>query len=383
MKTKGNKWAPTLLIFAQFLVMSAGAATVNIELPKWDVDADVAPYYPGGGLWPDGTLPEGGLAYIKGISIPAVEEKMAHKPTATEYVILKEEKKPPIENLIDPEMADELPPIENELKERYFAKVPVRPLIDPQGLITEQKANDILRFLELHAEESDIQIYTVVFGKHQKIPDDVDLEQQRKAWFGDKPVILAAYHIREPDTLQLHFNETISERLPALVVTKICNSCIEEAKLADNGADQLERIVIELSIQTFWLEKLLQQKSLPPGMELTSLEHAAKSLLTVAKPDPVSRPAELDSIVQEIKRKVEATVSPKLVKTIVAGSSAILILALILFIRGAFVQRRSLKNEPVLFPSYHQQTRLGGEFTGGTFVGVSYELGRTDGRIDI
>ena len=54
-----------------------------------------------------------------------------------------------------------LPPIEGELRNVYFGYQPVDFLIDPQRLLTEQKSNDIKRFLEFHSDESDTKIYVI------------------------------------------------------------------------------------------------------------------------------------------------------------------------------------------------------------------------------
>ena len=149
-----------------------------------------------------------------------------------------------------------LPPITGELRRRYFVAKPMDFVIDPLSLLPEQKANDMHRFLELHAEKADIPIYAIIIGEKQAIPEDVDLSDVLWRWFGDNPLILAVYRLEKPDELELVFSGAQNSEVSAPDWLKVRDSCREEGKRADNAANQIENILVELSIQLFGLENL-------------------------------------------------------------------------------------------------------------------------------
>lgn len=356
------------------MVFSAAAQTGTPELPEWDSAGESSHWYPRGGLWPEGALPEGALAYFKAKSVRKT------RPVPTEYIVLKEETNP-VQDLGNLEAQDDLPPIGSKLQNQFFGQRPTRYLIDPQHIITEQKANDVLRFLEIHAEDSRFAIYPVVLGRNQTVPEDVDLPQLHKDWFGGEPTLLFAYQVRVPDSLRIIYNDDVAVKIPKAVLAKIRDHCVSEAKLADNGADQLEKIVIEMSIQAFWLEKLMDRAPSEPEVtvvpeEVTAIPKISEEIRprVVAEIEPVAveKPA-----VSPYRDQIDAVVTPGLIRALIIGSSAILFLAMILFLKTFVSRRKNNGPEPVLFPGYHRQERLGGEFSGGTFVGLSYDPARS------
>ena len=98
----------------------------------------------------------------------------------------------------------------------------------------------------------------------------------------------------------------------------------------------------------------------------------------------ISQPADvikLETIAETIEVQAREIVNPVTVQWIVAGSLFILLLAL-LFVLKNFISSRKKFKGPILFPRYSKQERLGGEFSGGAFVGISFEMGRPDGRMN-
>lgn len=360
-------------------ILTVEAAVDSGDLPSWKSDGATVPYFPGGGLWPDASLPKGGVAYIEKVLAPSSETEVA-KTVPTEYVVLREEPGDIVAPFEGVEESSDLPPIDEALQKQFFGSKPTEYLIDPQGLVTEQKANDVLRFLEMHAEESRFVIYPVVLGKNQTVPDAIDLKQIHREWFGDRLAIMVVYHYLEPDSLEIVYNESLAPKIPATVFHKIRQNCVGEAKLADNGPDQLEKITIELSIQAFWLEKLMDREPLTirlPAEETQVAVHAPAPII-----EPVEAPVEIEEVFALPKPDPAPEPESNLIRIIVVGSSSILLLAVLLFLRELVVSRLSRKQEPILFPSFPGQPRLGGEFTGGAFIGISYDPGRSDVRID-
>ena len=102
---------------------------------------------------------------------------------------------------------------------------------------------------------------------------------------------------------------------------------------------------------------------------------------------PVEVEAELEPIPVVVSHEpeippIETVVSPKLVRGLLIGSSTVLSIALLLFLKTLLANRRQRRQAPVLFPVHHPRPRLGGEYSGGAFTGLSYEAGRMDARVD-
>jgi hypothetical protein len=381
-------WWRFLFVIATVAVIGAEAADGDFELPAWDSKSKTASFFPEAGLWPSDVLPEKSSEMVREAS--ALREPTPSEKRLAEYVLLQRKKDiEPVDSLLRPEKIDDLPPLDEAMLGKYFGSRPDGFLIDPQGLITEQKANDVLRFLEYHSEDSRWVIFPVVLGHHQEIPESIDLHQLHEEWFGAQPAILLVYRLLNPESLQIIYNQSIIEKVPAADLDTIRGDIIREASLAGSSADQLEKIAIEMSIQAFVLEKLMEPKPqvVPSGFELTSmkLDPPAAEIKEEEMTEVIAQPAEvadLENLVGVIKDQGGWAASHDLVKWVVAGSALILLIASVFFLKRFLVTRMKLRNDPFLFPSYNRQERLGGEFSGGAFVGISFEMGRSDGKMN-
>ncbi|MDP4849718.1 MAG: hypothetical protein NWQ95_05155, partial [Verrucomicrobiales bacterium] len=284
-----------ILVLLTMLPLPVRAA--KVELPTWEA-SESETYYLGGGLWPKSLIPDAAAAAqdpgaASGLS-PGVAPDGTILPAAPGFEIVG----PPapgaqqfygpqgpvdgseatpgnrpavIENpdgtfvipeeIVEEEAYEPLPPLEGELSDLYFTHAPVDFLIDPQRLLTEQKSNDIKRFLEFHSDESSFRIFVMAIGETQKIPDHIDIEALHKKWFSDEPTVLMLYYREQPQLTRLVFNESVRNSLPDSVFDRILQNTLREGGVTELAPDQVEKMAIELSIQLYWLSKLMEHEN--------------------------------------------------------------------------------------------------------------------------
>lgn len=246
-------------------------AQPSVALPDWtEKDAErfeqPGSALLGGGLWPVELQPTPLPPF------PAEAEGMAEEATDEGPMLLPEEI-PEIEapKIVITRASDGLDEIATEreteaalgeagevpaeFRAAYFNERPRNFLSDPQRLLTEQKTNDLRRFLEYHEGESKIAIYVLVFGGRQELPAGMTLRDLYHEWFIGDDVVLTAYFLGEPKRSRLEFGDETMAMLGAETVSEALEHCIEEARGAQNPFNQLERFCIELSIRLYWIEK--------------------------------------------------------------------------------------------------------------------------------
>ena len=281
-------------LLALAMLAPAAALAGRIELPEWKTKQDAGTFQLGGGLWPESTLPatnedlETESTKLPPLPVPLPEGMSKSKPEGIDedspkIVVIEDDEDPEPKTLKDfrvPEKIDvltieeapEYPDIAGQLRDEYFALRPVEYLVDPQELLTEQKSNDVRRFLEYHAEEAEFDIYLLIFAEPQEIPEEISLAQRHVDWFEDEPAVTVAYFMEAPERTVIEFNETLRSRLPVAVFQRIFQSCIREAQVSQNPSDQVERLAIELSIRLYWMAKLLERESAGEAIESTHEE---------------------------------------------------------------------------------------------------------------
>ncbi len=394
-------------VFVLVTMLPLPLLAAKVELPAWDESTESDSYYLGGGLWPTALIPDEAAAARNpvaageeapgvapdGTILPATpgtetsDPAIATAPGATRFygpqgpvdgtAVPPGTRPPVIENpdgtfilpdeIVEEEAYEPLPPIEGELSDLYFAHAPVDFLIDPQRLLTEQKSNDIKRFLEFHSDESDFRIFVMALGETQKIPDDIDIEELHEKWFSDSPTVLMLYYREQPQLTQLVFNESVRGSLPKSVFDRILQNTLREGGVTELAPDQVEKMAIELSIQLYWLGRLMEYEN------KDDQARAAKSGIheMVASPDAPELLREYaPGIFIEDTGKIIS-----LVFTLVIVVGGLALMGLIGWGVLAWRGRENVSGQPLLFPEFQISPRLGGEFSGGGFVGMSFELG--------
>ena len=396
-------------------VLSVGVVRAELELPEWESAEESGTYFLGGGLWPKALIPDvaaaeenpagseesvesslaaAGIQFVgppapgrplpgtvvaaatppasgvrapgaakfygpageEGAGDPAMQ-RVRENPDGT-FVVPQE--------VVEEEAYEPLPPLEGDLADLYFAHAPVEFLIDPQRLLTEQKSNDIMRFLEFHAEESKIRIYVMVIGENQKVPEGVDLQALHQKWFSEDPAVTMLYYREKPELTELVFNESIRNTLPKTVFDRILQNCLREGAVADLAPDQVEKMAIELSIQLYWLSRLMEKEN--PADSLLVTGSSVHEMMASEDAPELLREYAPGIFIDETSKIVSVIVT----LVIVLGGLAMIgcIGWIVMWWRG----RESLSGEPLLFPEFALPRRLGGEFCGGGFVGMSFEL---------
>jgi len=351
-------------------------------MPEWGGGSDAGAYALGDGLWPAGLLPDGALEAEEGGVIATVADG-AETPTnpdgspLTFYgpLATADGNTPSVGNA-DAEIVDEpaqaspveaLPPIEGELRNVYFGYPPVDYLIDPQRLLTEQKSNDIKRFLEFHSDESEFNIYVMVIGETQEIPEDIGLQELHKEWFSDQTTVLMVYHREHPALTEFVYNENVRSALPKSVFDRIRQNCLRQGAATDLAPDQVEKMAIELSIQLYWLGRLMAAE----GAEAKAISEA-ESVYDL----PAS--ADAPELLREYAPSIFLEESSRQAISILITIAVILAcLVLVAFVGWIVIWLRGMDRiggGPLIFPSFQPVPRLGGEFSGGGFVSMSFDI---------
>lgn len=377
----------------------------NVEMPEWGEAQDASAYILGGGLWPSGLLTEedtaGGEAETSPTAASNTDSTEIAETSPTQ--VGAETKKEDLEFFgpaegtvsaaadvppsITPDLArseesdgeltedapaeqpivEALPPIEGELQDLYFAHAPVDFLVDPQRLLTEQKSNDIKRFLEFHSDESDYHIFVFVVGETQKIPDEVNLRQLHREWFSDSPTVMMIYYREAPDMTEFVYNDSITSALPSSVFERIRQNCLREGAATELAPDQVEKMAIELSIQLYWLSRLEQHES--KEAQAIAAETPIHELPASADAPELLREYAPGIFLEESGRRFVSMVLTALLIVLV-----VVVVAAVGWVALWWKSRDRVTGKPLIFPSFDIVPRLGGEYCGGGFVSMSFEL---------
>ncbi|MGY8641917.1 MAG: hypothetical protein ACKVJU_12590 [Verrucomicrobiales bacterium] len=282
-------------------------------------------------------------------------------PEVPERIEIEEPSLPPLI-----EITHVMPPIEGGLRDRFFKNRPKEFLIDPQQMLTEQKSNDVRRFLEYHAEEAGIDIYLIVMGNGQKIPEDISLASQHREWFGEIPTALVATTMGTMGNTQIVYGDQITGSVDKNAIDKVYQHCLREAQKIENDSDQIEQLALELSIQLYWVSQLLDKDS---GTVSPITSNANGEIVATSRPDGAAMPI-------PFQNGASTTMGPLGIPLTwwILGSVALLALISAIWMVSWMWRRDSLNRKPVLFQELSMPSRLGGEFSGGGFVGMSYDV---------
>lgn len=136
--------------------------------------------------------------------------------------------------------------------------------------------------------------------------------------------------------------------------------------MADLAPDQVEKMSIELSIQLYWLSRLMEHEG-KGDSALTSASSVHEMMASRDAPELLREYAPGIFIDEGGKvLSIILTVVFILGGLCVVGCTA----WIVMWWRG----REQVSGEPLLFPEFRIVPRLGGEYCGGGFVSMSFEL---------
>ncbi len=397
------------------LLLPALVYSGESDLPKWSSSGDAAKYTLGGRLWPTGIMagsPGTGSAKSLLAKYAKIDEKyLASKSAGSSLLnesgsedaailladqmdlasaVIDETEKSGLINIHGEQgqvaEAEVLPPIEGKLQDDYFALAPVDFLVDPQHLLTEQKSNDLSRFLEFHSDEAKFHIYVLVLGETQVIPKNVSLKNLHSEWFDKDPTALMVYYREHPEKTQLVFNSSVGSTLPKSVFDRILENCLREGASTENAPDQIEKMSVELSIQLYWLTRLIdRQTEMKQKAAVVPIQSGNTTqivdTLAVESPAVVAALKENDNTAPVITVETADMTNIRLNInwfSVSLLSGAVTVLVGIFWGIRWWRRRNGMAGNPMLFPDCEVSHRLGGEFSGGTFVAMSFEIGDGD-----
>jgi hypothetical protein len=362
----------------------------RVDLPKWSSGDDEKYQQPGSaplavGLWPDEMLgggtsgtPNTMLADGKGADAKTGDggDKKPQVLVIPDGEGLLETSESPTKLPLGPVGKIEFTPMEmtsspleirtqpneivvgaDETRRLFLRQRPLDFLVDPLALLTEQRSNDVSRFLEYHSEEAPFDICLLVLRENERIPEGTSLAALHKKWFGEERVALVVYPFGQPRKTLFEFGPAVRDRVSSTVVGRIEQSCVAEAAVGADPSDQVERLSIELSIRLYWLGRILDR---PQSMTEAEAE-AAADLQRVADSEGAGGKAIFGRVMTWGWLFVGALAS------VIAGA-----------VLRWLVRRNSLNGEPLFFPDRELAARLGGPCAGGRCASLSFRFGSED-----
>lgn len=388
-------WRQRIPAAVMFLLMAApNTLMARVDLPEWS-SADEKKYKEPGsaplavGLWPDSML-GGGTPDSNRRASEAGETMLADGETGDgtgkepKLLVIREgdgevvtddsnAKLPvgpigkieftPME-MVSPEMLIRTVPSEmmvdaEETRRLFLRQRPLDFLVDPLALLTEQRSNDVSRFLEYHSEEAPFDICLMVLRENERIPEGTSLAELHQKWFGDERVALVVYPFGQPRKTQFEFGPAVRDRVSSTVVGRIEQSCVAEAAVGADPSDQVEKLSIELSIRLYWLGRILDR---PQSMTEAEAE-AAADRQRVADSSGESRSA--------------GFLTGRAMQWWWLFAGALLSVMAGAMVRWLF-RRNSLAGEPMFFPDRELAVRLGGPCAGGSCAAITFRFGAED-----
>ena len=121
-----------------------------------------------------------------------------------------------------------------------------------------------------------------------------------------------------------------------------------------------------MSIQLYWVSQLLDKDS---GTVSPITSNANGEIVATSRPDGAAMPI-------PFQNGASTTMGPLGIPLTwwILGSVALLALISAIWMVSWMWRRDSLNRKPVLFQELSMPSRLGGEFSGGGFVGMSYDV---------
>jgi len=247
----------------------------------------------------------------------------------------------PIPEVITLGAVEDLPA---DLVESYFPENLEARVLDPQSQLTQGRLDGILHFLGYHFREARSAIHIMVLKPMQRLPSHLDLQEIHEQWFGDSLSILVVYNFGNPGMSRLIFGKGTERRVPEARRVNACVESINEAMIASNAEDQLERFLTELSRKLYWIEEVYHGEQ---ASEASTNAALSEDLAQVPPVEAVSKKRLWFSILS--------------VSTLLALASGFIV----------SLQRRAA-NKTFYFPERRHFPRLGAPHGGGNRLVVAF-----------
>ncbi len=278
------------------------------------------------------------LVFLLGMHTALANTK--HEPAVVEEPVAVE---------VIPEENPQYQEIEPALVDKYFAKKPSQFLIDPQAFISGEQRKGIEKLLNNHAADSTIDLYLFVLGENQKLPTDgISKDFVTRHFSEGKPVVTLYYYFGNPNRTEIHLSPNIAKIVSTSEQQRSVQSSLMRAMRANGSFEQLEEFLMQFSVRTYWMERMMDEVSGKAPAEIQEEE-----IPVVQAEEKMMNPLEM------IPEKFR---EPALLAAAGLGSMVVLWLLII------WVRSRSR----YIFPELEMEARLGGSHAAGIGAVVNF-----------
>jgi hypothetical protein len=232
----------------------------------------------------------------------------------------------------------------------YFAERPQTFLIDPQNLLSPADFKDRLDFLNYHVSDSSIDLFVYVMGKDQEIPGEAREEELVERFYSEgRPAVIVYYYLGAPQRAVIHLSPSMMDQISVAEQHRTLESSIIQALEKVEPPAQLEKFLNQLSIRTYWMERVIGG-----GSMVTHTDSSAPPILSKSRRE-LAKSAKL----QWIREKANQVALPA---TVILGG------LMMLFTIIYWLQRRAR----YVFPELDVEPRLGGAHAAGVGAVISF-----------
>lgn len=145
----------------------------------------------------------------------------------------------------------------------FMARLVVSPadvhLIDPGQALLPAFREDLTRFVESHARDSQIQLYVLVLGPEEMLPTGANLSGIAQGALEKGHGSLLVYPMGDPAHARLFMSRSICAVSNPAELNETLQDARQDALQGATQEEQLHRLLVRLSIRLFWLERLLDK----------------------------------------------------------------------------------------------------------------------------
>lgn len=233
----------------------------------------------------------------------------------------------------------------------YFGEKPKSFLVDPQGLLNKANHKELLSFLNYHAEDSSIDLFTYLFKEDQEIPGECRQEELIERCFSSgRPAAVVFYFLSSPHRAKLYLSPDLLEKISTAEQRRSLEGSIMQAAEKNDAQSQLSAFLIQMSIRLYWMERRI-------GGSHNSDTATAATAHPKAKKE--KKPSKVELLLNPWVEQAKPLARPA---AITAGSLVTFILLTI------WLRRRKRYR----FPEIDVEPRLGGNHAAGIGAVISF-----------
>lgn len=149
-------------------------------------------------------------------------------------------------------------PLADSLLQEYFAERPKEFLVDPQRMLGRSQRNARSKFLNYHADDSEIDLFAFVFGEKQELPDERLIEDFLISYFQEgRPAVLVFYPFGDPSRARLILSPSLEGVVPQPEQSRALANAIQQAEEEADDNSQFESFLMQTSMRLYWMESAL------------------------------------------------------------------------------------------------------------------------------